>query len=157
MKIRKANKKDVNIIAEIEHNSKYKNSELKKYQQTKDQTIEMIKEIFEKNSHDVYVLEEDNSSVGYFAVSFDKRKKTCYIDYIAIKKKFQGKGLARKMMKKIESIAKRKKCNEIELNVWAKNYPAISLYTKFNFHVIDIMKNFYPNKDDKLKMRKYLD
>jgi ribosomal protein S18 acetylase RimI-like enzyme len=146
MKIRKATEKDKKEISEIEYQSGYK------WNQNKKITDKLAEKLFKEKYCEIFIL-EDKKPLGYFAISFGKKKKVCYTNYLAIKKKFQGKGNSKLMLKRILSIAKKKKCKAIELAVWSKNYPAIGLYNKFNFYVCSVKKNYYPNKDDKLRMR----
>jgi len=140
MKIRKVNKQEWEKIADIEYNSGYK------WRQNKEKTYEMIKQLFNEN-YQVYLLEV-KEPIGYFALTINKK---CSLDYLAVKKKFQGKGYGRLLLKKAIQIAKRK---PIELAVWAKNFPALALYNKFGFYVTQVKENYYPNKDNKLIMIK---
>jgi|SRR3989344_6807685 len=146
MKIRKATLSDVEKISEIEFKSGYK------WSQNKKETINMIKKVFEEKYCEWYILEKIKKSIGYFAISFDKKETICYINYFAIIKIYQGKGFSKLLMKKVINIAKNKNCNKIKLTVWAKNFTAINLYTKFGFHVSGIKKNYYKNGNDKLVM-----
>ena len=156
IKIRKAMLKDREPVAEIEYKSKDKNSSLKKWHQNQKETYEMIEKIFKEKYFDVYILEVNKSLIGYFAISFNKKKKVCYLNYFAIKKRFQGKGLSKLMMKKAIYLARKRKCRTLGLAVWAKNFKAIGLYNKFGFFVKSIKKRYYPNKDDKLIMERLL-
>ena len=145
--IKLATLKDAKEISEIEYGSGYK------WRDSKEKELKRIEKVFSQGYCKVYILKKD-CPVGYFAISFDKAKKTCYLNYFAIKKKFQGKGFSKLMIKKVISLAKEKKCKHIELAVWSKNFPAIGLYNKFGFRFISIKKNYYPNGDDKVRMKK---
>lgn len=147
MKIKKGTIKDINTIADIEWKSGYK------WNKNKEECIKLAKRLFDEGYCDIYIL-YIKEPAGYFAMAFNKNKKVCYINYFAIKKQYQGKGLSKIMIKKAIDISKKSKCKEIELAVWNKNFPAISLYNKFGFFVFDIKRDKYPNGDNKLKMRK---
>ncbi len=149
MNLRKATINDINEIAEIEYQSGYK------WGQNKKDTLEMIKDLF-NNISLAYILENKGKGIGYFSISFNKKAKICYFDYIAVKKQFQGKGFSKILMEKAISIAKKMKFNKIQLGVWAKNFSAISLYAKFGFYVVKVKKRHYKNGDDKLVMEKRL-
>ena len=149
MKFKKASLKNIKEMVDIEWESGYK------WNKDKKESIKLMEEIFEDSSSQAHIL-ENKGLVGYFAVSFDKNKKMCFLNYFAIKKKYQGKGLSKIMIKKAIIVAKKEKCKEIELSVWGKNFPAIALYNKSGFYVTDFIKNKYPNGDNKLKMRKGL-
>jgi len=149
MTIKLATINDAKEISNLEYNSGYK------WRDSKKEELKRVENIFSKGYVDIYIL-KDKSPAGYFAISFDRRKKICYLNYFAVSKKFQGKGFAKLMMKKIISIAKKNKCKSIELAVWAKNFSAIGLYNKFEFRFIEIKRDYYPNGNDKIRMRKEL-
>src|SRR3989338_2135494 len=149
MRVKRAKEDDVKKVAEIEYLSGYK------WSQNKKKTFQMIKKVFKEKYCEIYVL-EDKEPIGYFAISFDKKKSLGYLNYFAINKKYQGLGLSKKMIKKVINIFKIKECEAIELAVWGKNFPAITLYSKFGFYVTEITRNKYPNGDSKLRMRKDL-
>lgn len=150
MKIRKATIKDVKIISNIEYESGYK------WNTNKKQTFEMINKLFHERYCEIYILKNKNKPIGYFAISFDKKKNLCYLNYFAIKKKEQGKSFSNDLMNYAILVANRNKVKAIKLTVWAKNFPAIALYNKFGFYVLDIKKKYYNNGDDKLIMKKLL-
>lgn len=149
MRIKRAKEDEVKKVAEIEYLSGYK------WSQNKKKTFQMIKKVLKEKYCEIYIL-DDKAPIGYFAISFDKKKSLCYLNYFAIKKKYQGLGLSKSMTKKIINISKKRECRAIELTVWGKNFPAITLYSKFGFYVTEITRNKYPNGDSKLRMRKEL-
>ena len=148
MKIRKASKKDAEDIANIEWESGYLWNENKK------ECLKLARRIFYEGYCEVYVLEDSRDKIGYFAIS--QKGKLFYLNFFAIRKKFQGRGFSKLMMNKTIYLAKQNKMRAIELTVWGKNFPAISLYTKYGFYVTDIKRKYYKNGDDKLRMRKEL-
>lgn len=149
MIFKKATINDIEKIARIEWESGYK------WNKSKDECIKLANKTLNENDSKTYIL-ENNKPVGYFAVSFNKNKKICYLNYFAIKRKYQGKGLSKSLIKKAINVANENKCNEIELWVWGKNFRAIGLYNKFEFYVSDIISDKYQNGDNKLKMKKEL-
>lgn len=149
MRFKKATQADIKSIADIEWKSGYK------WNENKREVMKRAKELFDKEHHFVYIMQKEEP-IGYFAITCSKNGKIGYIDNFEIKKKYQGKGLSKTMMKKAINILKKLECSEIELEVWGKNFPAISLYNKFGFYVTDITKNKYSNGDAKLFMRKEL-
>ena len=58
------------------------------------------------------------------------------IERIYLKKKFQGKGLGKKMIEFAKEKAIQKKKNRIWLGVWEKNPKAIGFYEKVGFEKI---------------------
>lgn len=146
MKFKKATIKEVNIITNIEWESEYK------WDRNKKECAKLAQELFDGRPSQVYFMHH-KKPIGYFALELKKGHK-CELSYFGIKKKYQGKGFGKIMMKKAIDIAKKEKCKEVELGVWGKNFPAIALYNKFGFYVVDIMKDRYAIGEHKLKMRK---
>lgn len=145
----KADKKDINEIAKIEWESGYK------WNKNKKECLKLINEVFDEGYCQVYIL-SNKEPIGYFALSFDKNKSLCYLNYFAVRKKYQAKGFSKTLITKAINIAKKEKSKAIELAVWGKNFPAIGLYNKFGFYVTEIIKNKYSNGDNKLRMRKLI-
>lgn len=148
MKIRKASRLDSGDIARIEWESGYR------WNRSKKECMSLSKRIFDEGYSTIYILDDLKDKIGYFSVS--RKGKLFYLNYFSIKKKFQGRGFSKSMMNKIISLAKRHNSSSIELTVWSRNFPAISLYTKYKFYVIGIKKNYYKKGDDKLVMRREL-
>ena len=148
MTVRKATIKDAETIAEIEWESGYR------WRKCKKDCIKLVNSIFNEWHDKVYVIKIKKEPIGYIALS-NKNKET-ELDNMGIRKKFQGKGFSKLLMNKAINIANKNKSKEIYLNVWAKNFTALSLYNRYGFYVIDIKKKHYPNGDDKLRMRKDL-
>lgn len=151
MKIRRATYKDVKDIVDIEWQSGYKwNNNYK-------ECLKLVEKIFREGYCEVYIMENSKDKIGYTGISFDVKKKICYINYMAVKKKYQGKGMAKLLKQKQIAEAKKKKMKYLETTVWAKNFPMIALNTKQGFYVTDIKRRYYKNGDDKIRMRKNLD
>lgn len=86
-----------------------------------------LREIFQKNA-DVFCAKEGAFSIGYITLNPKGR-----IDYLAVSKKYQRKGVASVLLKKVISIAKGWKLKKIYLEVRNDNIPALSLYLKNGF------------------------
>ena len=144
MKFKNATERDINKIVSLELKSNYRWTENRKKEQSN------VKELFEKGKI-AYLIFEKEILLGY--IFFEIQKDKFFLDVVSLNKKFQGKGFGTKIMSKIISLAKRRKCKEFILEVWAKNNPAIKLYNKFNFKVTQIKRRHYKNGDDKLVMK----
>ena len=68
------------------------------------------------------------------------------IYFIGVSGSFRGKGLGKKLLKKIISFCEDHKANSIMLEVAANNMPAKKMYLSFNFEKLGIRKNYYKNK-----------
>ena len=90
---------------------------------------------FEKdvNRNELFVLELENSSVGCMVISshmdevylpiewLTANKNNVYIHRLAVHPKYQGKGLARKLMDFAESESKKKHVTSIRLDTYSLN------------------------------------
>lgn len=93
---------------------------------------------------------------GYFSVV--QKENSLFLSKLYVAKEMRGKGLARKAMEYITSIAHKKGCNTISLTVNKDNTVAIKTYEKFGFkniksQIIDIGNGFVM---DDYVMVKYL-
>ena len=98
-----------------------------------------------------YFIEQDNHVIGYFKINTNKSplhtdRPHFYSDFspfesiemtelerIYLKKDFQGKGFASRMMSFIEDCARQKNSQFIWLGVWTLNTKAIRYYEKCGF------------------------
>ena len=93
----------------------------------------------------IYLI--DNKAVGYLYYSdiYDR----CEINQLEVEKIHRNCGIATKLMKKLTEIVEK----SITLEVRVDNYPAISLYKKFNFAEKAIRKGYYKGIDGILMER----
>ena len=94
-----------------------------------------------KDILDSYNLEKiyfENTLIGFCTYYIAKvpfsKIKLLYIGDFAIAPKYQNKGHGKRLMKVMEKIARKEKCNRISLDVHANNGKAISFYRKFEFY-----------------------
>ncbi|MEM4311245.1 MAG: ribosomal protein S18-alanine N-acetyltransferase [Nitrososphaerales archaeon] len=105
--------------------------------------------------HELYprgflVAELNGRVIGY--VSLLKFRKKASIISMAVLKEFRRKGIGEKML--TQAIEKVKgKVKEISLEVRVSNYPAINLYKKMGFKEIKVIKSYYLDGEDALKMK----
>ncbi|HLI45963.1 MAG TPA: N-acetyltransferase [Geobacterales bacterium] len=67
---------------------------------------------------------------------------------IAVLDQFRRKGIASSLIKTTIERLTKKKVNEFYLEVRVTNYPAISLYKKFNFVVTNKIPSYYSDGED---------
>jgi ribosomal protein S18 acetylase RimI-like enzyme len=123
IKIRKGTKKDIIQIAKVEEKSGYHFGKWNFIQDSED--------LFKNKNEKVFVAEINSKIVGYR--SFNKKRKLADSGYLAIIKKFQGKGIGKKLLKRSIREAKKLGCNKMVLHVRKNNFNAISLYEKLGF------------------------
>ena len=161
MKIRKAKKEDIEKIWEIEKESREHHTKISqtKYKRlNKSKTDKKAKSEFEKNLEKdingkkiVFLVAEINNEIAGWIFSklgtwgwSDNPPKTIWIDDIGVLKKYQRKGIAKKLLKETEKIAKKKGMEYSYLTVWLKNEPAYNLYKKNKYEdfAIEMVKKF---------------
>ena len=85
----------------------------------------------------------DNDLVGFIHIS--KIFETIDIINIVVDEKYRNKKIASQLLEYI--INHFKDINKILLEVSDNNIPAINLYKKYNFEVINIRKKYYKNSN----------
>ncbi|MBM3231936.1 GNAT family N-acetyltransferase [Candidatus Pacearchaeota archaeon] len=147
MIMKKATLENIDNLTQIAVESRYRWND-----NEKDLKKHIISSLKRKGAETYYLL-KNNIAVGYIVITI--KNKIADIDFMGIKKKYQGKGYGKEIMFAIISQIK-KSYNQARLAVWARNFTAISLYNKFGFYVYKIQRNNYPNGDAKLFMKKEL-
>lgn len=100
------------------------------------------------------LLYDKDKIIGYlrFDVLYDKVELT----YIYINEKYRNKGCASLLMKTLITFCKKRKIENITLEVNKLNSNAIALYKKFDFVEIAIRKAYYHGIDGILMERKMM-
>ena len=115
---------------------------------TKEGIIEAL-----NNRTKFFVFEKNNEVIGYVGVSVILDEG--YITNIAVLPEYQGLGIGKALMKKLDDLAKLENLSFISLEVRTTNQKAISLYEKFGYKTEGVRKNFYTDpKEDALIMTK---
>ncbi|MEG0770585.1 MAG: ribosomal protein S18-alanine N-acetyltransferase [Clostridia bacterium] len=109
-------------------------------------SVNQIKESLSNDFCTFLAYDIDNILAGYIGVYFILDE--AQILNIGVSPNFQRKGIASKLLVKLEEIAKEKKINYIILEVRSSNEKAISLYSKFGYNIIDIRKNYYKKPEE---------
>jgi len=159
MKIRRARKGDIEKLWPIEVESRiyHKRITPKRYLRLNKSKInekaklEFIKDFNEylKNKKTVTLVAEEGSEIiGYVSTIFGKWRwsdnppKAVLIEDIGVLKIYRKKGVATKLLKEIEKIAKSKKVYYFRLTVWLKNKLAYNFYkkNKYEDYTIEMVK-----------------
>lgn len=80
----------------------------------------------------VRVMDEDLSYWG------KRNEKAKYVHSLVVKEQFEGKGLGRRILSKIESLAKEDGCRFLRLDADAKNPKLCKYYEKQNFQKVGV-------------------
>lgn len=124
MKIRKAKPKDFRQIAQIVKNE-YKITYKEKY--TDMSALRLVKYFYKLGT--IYVAEIDKKVVGFIAGRFEPREIgwAMVVEEFAVDSNYQRQGIGRKLMKKMEQLAKSSKVYMIYL-LTHKTAPAEKFY-----------------------------
>lgn len=126
--------KQVKINSEIEQ---FLAKQFKNYKPTADPYEKLL----------VYIAGSIIGVISY-SIIYDRAE----INYIAVDKKHQKKGIGTMLLNKaIEDI--KNSCASISLEVKTTNTKAINLYSKFNFQIKATRKNYYGNQDAYLMVK----
>lgn len=128
--IRQAEPEDINTIIILI-------KELAEYEKLSDEVIithsDLEKALFSSDSFiKVLISEYNHIPVGYalFFPNFStfKGKPGIYLEDLFVMPEFRGKGIGRKMLEEIISIAKKQECGRVEWSVLDWNSAAIEFY-----------------------------
>ena len=140
--IRKALEKDIDRINELLYQVQKVHSDKRPdiFQDGKKKyNSEQIAEIIKDENTPVFVAVDDNDTVlGYAFCIFEiiknhpslATRKTLYIDDLCVDENIRGQKIGTKLYEYVLQFAKENGCNNITLNVWCLNKPAMKFYEK---------------------------
>jgi GNAT superfamily N-acetyltransferase len=135
------------IIETKEDLKEYKHILWKKFWKSKN--IDLI--YFEKT----YEIKEKNTRIGYIDVYV--LNGVLYVDDILIEEEHRGKGIGKKIMEFIDTLAKNNNCHKIRLQTSSLHMPnAFHLYKNSGYSVETKFKNDWFNDDWEI-MSKFID
>lgn len=109
----------------------------------------------EKNRNAVTLAAELDGRVAGF-VNFWVVRPQVQLNTLAVARASLRKGAASALLGKLLEYAAKSLCREIDLEVNARNAPALALYARHGFEVVGKRPKFYNNTDAALLMRKTL-
>ena len=152
MKIRKATLKDCKVIVEIDLQSDdpfYKVFPIK----SKKDFVKYFKKILKQNNVEFYLYEDK----GIIGVKKDfPGYKHLELFWISVKAKYQNRGIGKKLIKFVESYAKKHNYRAVYLYTHPIHKKAIKLYKKIGYKKINEFPNYYSNGDRSLLFGKKL-
>lgn len=83
-------------------------------------------------------------------------KSELHIDSIAVLQETRGKGYGKELLRKTESVAEKKKYSSVSLSVHKNNSPAIALYEKSGYKLVNQGKRNLVFKKDLVSNKKNL-
>jgi ribosomal protein S18 acetylase RimI-like enzyme len=149
IKIRIANKKDAELIADLSRQTFYhtyaahnSNENMKKFMNTQFSKKNLMAEVDQKEN--IFLLAgNENRIVGYAKITEEKTPEllesgtAIQIARIYSVTEKIGKGVGSALMQKCIDLAKKKNKKVIWLGVWKKNKRAIDFYIKWGFEIFD--------------------
>ncbi len=143
--IRKANKEDIHRIIDLLHQVNMVHHKIRpdlfKPHTTKYSEQE-LESILTDNNTPVFVY-DDEVVLGYAFCQITEHKndlllqdtKTLYIDDICVDEKARGKHVGKALYEYVRDYARSIECNNITLNVWEGNDPALHFYRNMGMQV----------------------
>ncbi len=114
-----------------------------------------MKNLFVKSDNPfsrIAVYKKDNKILG--AIIYSIIYERAELDQIAVTKSIIRHGIGGKLMEYFLEDVKKSKCEEISLEVFEKNKPAIKLYKKYGFKEVAIREKYYPDGNGLLMVKK---
>lgn len=129
--IRKMLKSDADFVYEIENQAFFEPWSKK----------HLIKELEDNSFLSHYVMEIEGKIVGFYIASHVLDEVEIFT--IAVDKDYQKRKIASQLLTHLINSCKDLGVKKIYLEVSTKNIAAINLYTKFDFKIMGIRKNYY--------------
>ena len=101
------------------------------YMLDKIQSVNAITDQIRNKGYIYYLIEEDKQAIGYFAIV--QQEDALFLSKLYIRKTMRGKGIARKTLEFIKSIALERNLGKITLTVNRHNIGPIAAYEKLGF------------------------
>jgi len=131
--IRRAQTKDTNRLYQLENTLFSKD----------DFGLSRASIYYHMKKSDIFIYEEDSELLGY--ILWLKRKNYYRLYSLAVKKEFQGKRIATKLL---EHSLSKLIAYKYQLEVKIDNPHGIALYEKYGFVKQKVLKGFYPKAQD---------
>lgn len=98
-------------------------------------------EMLEDDHKDIIVWDEQGTIAGFVCVDYVIRpanayapeQRYCYVKELGVAQAYRRQGIGRKLMLWVQEEAARRGLNRVELDVWAFNAGALSLYEELGF------------------------
>ncbi|MFT4303901.1 MAG: GNAT family N-acetyltransferase [Candidatus Woesearchaeota archaeon] len=145
-KIIKLNKGHTKILSEIDYESEH---QYEKKQNISKQTMKKgIIKRFQKKQEIFFGYKINNILVGYITLKpFFPGHNHCEIYWLAIRKKYQKKGIGKKLVKFIETYAKKKGFRKVCLYTNKNMKKTRAFYEKIGYKYINEFKGYYGYKN----------
>ena len=107
--------------------------------------VNHLNDMLEDGFSKVLVYENDEKVIGFITAT--DLGETCDILSLVVDPEYRNKKVASNLLDYLISELD-ENLKLVTLEVDSNNVPAICLYEKFGFEVVNVRKNYYPNGDD---------
>lgn len=104
----------------------------------------------------ILVSESENQVTGYIICLYRKSSRNARIYSIAVSSKYRYLGHGAALLKEAMSVARKKRCEKIHLEMEVTNQRARHFYEKLGFHKIGIISDYYGKGIHATKLEKSL-
>ena len=146
LKIRRAKKKDLGRLVEIEHRT-FTTDVLSR---------RSFRHFILPGAHDLRVALIDAEIAGYVLVLYRPGTSLARMYSIAVAPEHQGKGIASRLMAVAEEAGREHLCSFMRLEVDVNNTPARTLYEKLGYRGVGKIEGYYEDGSDALQMEKQI-
>lgn len=105
---------------------------------------------------DVWICTEDGQVVGDAVMLYRNASLTARLYSIVIAPSARGRGIARALVRSVETAALQRSRRRIYLEVRADNAAAIGLYEKIGYRIVGRLVGFYEDGQDALRLQRSL-
>jgi ribosomal protein S18 acetylase RimI-like enzyme len=147
----------INKYAEYIYQSKEVDSMERALKVSHEEVLPWAKEALISKDHYLYrVKNAKNDTVGWIWYEMVDEGKKAFLVYIFIDPKYRGRGLAGEVLEFFEQETRARGAEEIVLYVFKLNTPAIKLYKKNGYAIVDEVSSFDAVEPTRYKMTKSL-
>ena len=144
--VRKAERRDVDALAALEH----------RVFATDRLSRRSLQRFLKSPSADVIVAEDDTGLAGNAIVLFRPRSLVARLYSIAVAPAMGGRGVGAMLLAAAEAAALARGCRAIRLEVHVTNHAAISRYRKSGYREFSRLRRYYEDGGDALRFEKRL-
>jgi ribosomal-protein-alanine N-acetyltransferase len=141
-KIIRLNKKNLKELAQIDYESEHQ--EDKAHHISKRDMQKSLEKRFKQKQEFFFGYKEDGELKGYVTLKpFFPGHRHCEVYWLAVKKKYQGQGIGKKLMNFIEDYAKKKRFRKVCLYTGKGMIKTRGFYEKIGYELINEFSGYY--------------
>lgn len=102
-----------------------------------------FRRLLKRDSASILVYEENGEIIANSVVLYRRGSSSARVYSLVVHPHEQGRGIARALLKMVESAALNKGCSRLRLEVRADNHAALALYTKLGYIPFGQIDDYY--------------